>query len=143
MAEFDEKLNAILSNPQAMEQIMQLAQSLSPPQGEAAQTGAATAAAETAPPPPAPAAGTPLPVALGGLGGVLSGLGDIDPRSLTALLPILRELGSGQNSQARQLLLAMRPYLKPERQDKVERALQFARLFRVGKRFLLKGDRHV
>ena len=38
---------------------------------------------------------------------------------------------------------ALRPYLKPERQEKVERALQLARLFRVGKKFLLKGDGHV
>ena len=32
MAEFDEKLNSILSDPGAMAQIMQLAQSLSGPQ---------------------------------------------------------------------------------------------------------------
>ena len=44
---------------------------------------------------------------------------------------------------ARRLLFALRPYLKPERQEKVERALQLARLFRVGKKFLLKGEDHV
>ena len=67
MAEFDDKLNSILSNPDAMAQIMQLAQSL---------------------------------------------------------------------SNARQLLYALRPYLKPERQEKVERALQLARLFHLGRKFL-------
>ena len=54
-----------------------------------------------------------------------------------------RRRTAGPNSNARQLLFALRPYLKPERQDKVERALQLARLFRVGKKFLLKGDGHV
>ena len=73
----------------------------------------------------------------------LSGLGNIDPKTIASLLPVLRELGEAQNSNARQLLFALRPYLKPERQDKVERALQLARLFRVGKKFLLKGDGHV
>lgn len=73
----------------------------------------------------------------------LSGLGSIDPKTIASLLPVLRELGEAQNSNARQLLFALRPYLKPERQDKVERALQLARLFRVGKKFLLRGDGHV
>ena len=51
-------------------------------------------------------------------------------------LPLLRELGGQQDSNARQLLYALRPYLKPERQEKVERALQLARLFHIGKKFL-------
>ena len=75
--------------------------------------------------------------------GFFSGLGDLDPKAIASLLPVLRELGEAQNSNARQLLFALRPYLKPERQDKVERALQLARLFRVGKKFLLRGDGHV
>ena len=58
-------------------------------------------------------------------------------------MPILRELGGDRDSNARRLLFALRPYLKPERQEKVERALQLARLFRVGKKFLLKGEDHV
>jgi len=51
--------------------------------------------------------------------GFLSGLGDLDPKAIASLLPVLRELGEAQNSNARQLLFALRPYLKPERQDKV------------------------
>ena len=52
------------------------------------------------------------------------------------LLPLVQELGSGQDTNARRLVYALRPYLKPERQDKVERALQLARLFHIGKKFL-------
>ncbi len=141
MAEFDDKLNSLLSNPDAMAQIMQMAQSLSgggqeqaappsPPQpqqqpqqtapsfswgGQGQQTG------------PQPPQGTDL----------LSSLtGGMDPKVMLKLLPLIQELGGQQDSNARQLLYALRPYLKPERQDKIERALQLARLFHLGKKFL-------
>jgi hypothetical protein len=60
----------------------------------------------------------------------------MDPKLMGKLLPLVQELGGQQNSNARQLLYALRPYLKPERQEKVERALQLARLFHLGKKFL-------
>ena len=94
-------------------------------------------------PPPSPSGSQPGFGAPGPDLSFLSGLGSIDPKTIASLLPVLRELGEAQSSNARQLLFALRPYLKPERQDKVERALQLARLFRVGKKFLLKGDGHV
>ena len=187
MAEFDDKLNSLLSNPEAMDQIMKMAQSLmgggQMPEGTAPpapseptpQSGPPPAGTWNTPqnggfppqasppnpqgqgwtPPGSPSAGgwgTPPPSPSGGQPGFgapgpdlsfLSGLGSIDPKTIASLLPVLRELGEAQNSNARQLLFALRPYLKPERQDKVERALQLARLFRVGKKFLLKGDGHV
>ena len=55
---------------------------------------------------------------------------------LSKLLPLIQELGSQNDSNARQLLQALRPYLRPERQEKIERALQLARLFHLGKKFL-------
>ena len=116
MAEFEDKLNSILSNPDAMAQIMQLAQSFSG-NGEP-------------PPPPPPPRQEPLPGALGGM----------DPGLLMKLLPLVQELGGGQDSHARQLLYALSPYLKPERQAKVDRALQLARLFHVGRQFLAKWE---
>ncbi|HJB30790.1 MAG TPA: hypothetical protein H9781_02025 [Candidatus Oscillibacter excrementavium] len=133
MAEFDDKLNSILSNPDAMAQIMQLAQSLS-----GGSEGGGTAGASPPPQPGGRAAGpgpqqTPPPSG----GDPLSALaGGLDPQLLVRFLPLLRELGGQQDSNARQLLYALRPYLKPERQEKVERALQLARLFRIGKKFL-------
>ena len=122
LAEFDEKLNSILSNPDAMSQIMQLAQSLSGGQ-------------EQAPPPPPPPQPTPrssVPAQ-----DILSSLtGGLDPKLLTRLLPVIQELGGQQDSNARALLYALRPYLRADRQEKVERALQLARLFHLGKKFL-------
>ena len=122
LAEFDEKLNSILSNPDAMSQIMQLAQSLSGGQ-------------EQAPPPPPPP--QPAPRSSAPAQDILSSLtGGLDPKLLTRLLPVIQELGGQQDSNARALLYALRPYLRADRQEKVERALQLARLFHLGKKFL-------
>ena len=134
MAEFDDKLNSILSDPEAMAKIAQLAQSLSGGDGPAP------------PPPPEgsgqrpPGAAAPPPAGGSSHAGLFGGL---DPELLTRLLPLLRELNSAQDSNARQLLYALRPYLKPERQAKVERALLLARLFRIGRRFLTGGEGRV
>lgn len=130
VSEFDDKLNALLSDPGKMAQIMQMAQSISG--GEDSPSNGPSSAAP--PPPqqtvshaPPPAAGTDLLSSLG------SGL---DPKLLMRLLPLIQELGGQRDSNARVLLYALRPYLKPERQEKVERALQLARLFHLGKKFL-------
>ena len=125
MAEFDEKLNQILSDPGAMAQIMQLAQSLG---GDA-----------SAPPSPPPASSKP-PSGDNGASLLSSLAGGIDPAMLTKLLPLVRELGGKQDSNARALLYALRPYLKEERQEKVERALQLARLFHLGKTLLAQWE---
>lgn len=132
MAEFDDKLNALLSNPESMAQIMQLAQSLGAGGGQSA-----------APPPPQPtaqaASGGPYnpPPASSAGGDLFSSIaGGLDPKLLTKLLPLIQELGSQQGSNSRQLLYALQPYLRAERQEKVERALQLARLIHLGKQFL-------
>ncbi|MBP3486582.1 MAG: hypothetical protein J6J81_07035 [Oscillospiraceae bacterium] len=130
MSEFDEKLNALLSNPDSMAQIMQLAQSLS--------GGSGPSASPPPPPPqPQPQQPPPPPPPPAGGGDPLSGLlGGMDPKLLTRLLPLIQELNRDSDSNARQLLTALRPYLRPERQDRVERALQLARLIHLGKQFL-------
>ena len=136
MAEFDEKLNSLLSNPDAMAQIMQLAQSL----GGGSGAPSAPEPPQTAPPVQPPSWGPP-PGAGGGDGGILSALsGGLDPKLLTRLLPLIQELGGQKDSNARQLLYALRPYLKEERQAKIERALQLARLFHLGRKFLASWE---
>ena len=130
MAEFDDKLNSILSNPDAMSQIMQLAQSLSGP-------GPGQEPPPAPPPSPPQPSSTPPPPGGGDLFSSLSSLaGGMDPKLLTRLLPLIQELGGQRDSNARALLYALRPYLKEEKQNKVERALQLARLFHLGKKFL-------
>ena len=62
--------------------------------------------------------------------------GGLDPGLLSRLLPLIQELGGQRDSNARNLLYALRPYLRSDRQEKVERALQLARLFHLGRKFL-------
>lgn len=122
MNDFEEKLNTILSSPEAMAQVASLAQSLglSPTQPAAGtETGGSS---ENAPPPP------PMP-------DLSSLFGQADPALLSRLLPLLQELGSGESDQRTQLLQSLRPFLKESRQEKLDKAIQIARLLRVGKKF--------
>ena len=120
MSELDEKLNALLSDPGSMAQIMQLAQQLS---GSMGGEGAPQSAPASPPPAPSP---SPSP------------LGAIDPQALAKYLPLLQEL-TRDTSQTTQLLYALRPFLKDGKQNKVERAARLARLITIGKRFLSEG----
>ncbi len=131
MSDFEEKLNAILSNPEAMGQVMNLAQSLNLGGEPSGNDGASN------PPPQAPqnnaAPGGGVTDGLAGLGSLL---GQIDPKLISRLLPLAGELAGGGNDERMQLLYALRPFLKPERRDKVERAAKTARLIHVGKKLL-------
>lgn len=128
MAELDEKLNALLSDPGSMAQIMQMAQQLSATMGGDANAAAPSPVQAAAPAVPPPAQTPP---------------GGIDPQVAARFLPLLQEY-SRSNSQTMQLLYALRPFLKESKQDKVERAARLARLIHLGKKFLIDwGDGHV
>ena len=133
MSDFEEKLNAILSNPDAMSQIMNLAQSLNLGGGGGESPQGGQGGGNEPPPPPPPSGGGD---GLGGLAGLGSLLGQIDPKWINRLLPLVGELTGGGSDERMQLLYALRPFLKPERQDKVERAAKTARLIHVGKKLL-------
>jgi len=131
MSEFEDKLGAILSDPNAMSQIMTLAQSLggsTPPSEDAV----------SAPPAPAPPASSAPD--LSGL------LGNLDPQTLQAGMQLLSEFSSGEDQRAA-LLLALKPFLKEERRAKIDRAVQIAQLSRVlrvaFRLFRGKGEAHV
>ena len=121
MSELEEKLNALLSDPNSMAQVMQMAQQLSGAMGE-------QKAAAPPPPPPPPPPVPPVPDPGAALGG-------LDPKLLGKLLPLAGELGT-ENSAAMQLLNALRPFLKEEKQGKIQRAARLARLTHVGKKLL-------
>ena len=124
MSEWEEKLNTLLSDPDAMAQVMQMAQSLSQQMG--ASGGAASSSGG-----PTAAADVPPPQELSSL------LGGIDPALIQRLLPLLSQMNRAESSETTAFLLALRPFLKPERRDKVERAAQLARLIHLAKLFLL------
>lgn len=117
MDDMDSKLNAMLNDPAAMARIIQMAQQLS--------GGAQPNTPPQNPPPPPPQSGPPP--------------GDgFDPMVLAKFLPLLQDLRQS-NSQTTQLLYALRPFLKEEKQSKVERAAKLAHLICIGKRFLTEG----
>ena len=118
MEDMDSKLNAMLNDPAAMARIIQMAQQLS------------SGTTQTAPPPPPPPQNAPPPPPSDG--------GGFDPMLLAKFLPLLQDLRQS-NSQTTQLLYALRPFLKEEKQPKVERAAKLAHLICIGKRFLTEG----
>ena len=127
MSELDEKLNALLSDPNSMAQVMQLAQQLSGTFGGDSQPQ------HQPPPPPSPPTKQPPPAFDASL------LGGLDPKIIGRFLPLLQEY-SHSNSNTTQLLYALRPFLKAEKQDKIERAAKLARLIHLGKKFLSEWE---
>lgn len=131
MGELEEKLNAILGDSQAMGQIMALAQSLGksdPKEGEEASP------APPSDPPPAPEAepGEDL-------------LGGIDPQMLDLGMRLLGEY-QRQDEKGAALIQALRPFLREERQAKLDKAVRIAKLSRVARvalRSLGGGEGHV
>ena len=111
MSELDDKLNALLSDPGKMAQVMQLAQQLSGSMG-----------APAAPPSQQPAAAPASPPLADGL----------DMAAMMRFLPLLQELNHS-NGQAEQLLGALRPFLKADKQENIPKAIRLARLIRIGK----------
>ena len=62
----------------------------------------------------------------------------LDAQMLSKLLPLVKELQT-PNTHATQLLYALRPYLKEEKQSKIDRAIRLAHLVHVGKKALSEG----
>lgn len=137
MSELEEKLEGILGNPQAMAQIMSLAQSLS--SGGAAQPSGAqetpsaepSSAAAPAPAPEAQPDSSAPPPSPGGLGGLLSGLNSLDPQMLSAAANLMGQFTSGEDDKRTALLTALRPFVKEQRYAKLDKAIQIAKLSRL------------
>lgn len=114
MAEWEEKLGSILNNPQAMSQIMSLAQSLNGGQSQA--PGVSELPRPSGPQPeqtPAPSPGL-----------------ELDPRLMEVGMRALAAYRDPGNSQAA-LLQALRPFVKPQRYAKVDKAVQIAKLSKM------------
>ena len=129
MADWQEQLNTILSDPEVMTRIAALAQSLSGPVSESAS-----------PPPQEPAAKPDAGAA------VSSALNGLDPELMGRVLPLLQQLNRPESGEAAAFLRALRPFLSEKRRGKVERAAQLARFIHLGKTFLTEhgeGASHV
>ena len=98
MSEMEEKLGAILGNPQLMQQIMNMANSLGQPSPEPVQTKQK------------PQASFP----------------DIDPAMIEKIMQIAGKTNIDRNQKA--LLCALEPYLSNVRLQKLEKAMRAAKL---------------
>ena len=107
MSEMEEKLNALLSNPQLMQQIASMAQAMG-------------SQAPQQPPEQTPSA---MPA--------------LDPRLLQTVAQTMGQTGIDSNQKA--LLHALSPYLSTNRVQKLERAMQAARLAGAASAFLNAG----
>lgn len=116
MADFSEMLNGILSNPQAMQQIMSLAQSL----GLQGQGGQPQQSAPAPPPPQLPQQpNQPDPMQL-----------------LQGFLQMSKQMGGDERQLA--LFQALKPFVRPDRAEKLDRAIQVAKISRLAGNALQK-----
>lgn len=127
MAELDEKLSALLSDPGSMAQVMQLAQQLASNFGGAAEEKKAESYAEEK----TKSVERETP-------DISKLLGTLDPGMMMKYLPLLQEMGK-TNNQTMNLLYALRPFLKEDKRDKIERAARLARLIHIGKKFFTEA----
>ena len=105
MGDFEDKLESILNNPHAMEQIMSLAQSLGGKEATAVppcDNGAPTSETEDS---------------------------MIDPQMFSTFFSLLSQY-NGADDQRAALLSALRPFVKEQRYAKIDKAIQIAKLSR-------------
>ena len=109
----EQAIGAVLQDPQQLQKIFALAQSLglSPPEAPAAP------AAPPPPEPPKPAAAAPP--------------AEQTPEDRGSALRALLQQAGKRDRRPENLLNALQPFLKPERRAKVDRAMQAARISRL------------
>ena len=102
MGDFEDKLNSLLNDPKQMEQITAMAKSL---------MGGGEMPSERSKEQEHKNEGL---------------FGNLDPGALGRLSAMIG--GAGQRDERRALLEAMKPYLSPQRQEKLERAMKLAKM---------------
>lgn len=118
MSEFEDRLNSILNDPEQMEKITSMAQSLMGAQNAPESSGASS------------------------LKENLGLLDNFDPAMLSRLTTAFAKMNQPDDKQA--LLSALKPYLSDKRRDKLERAMKLAKLIHVAEFAFgtLGGDKH-
>lgn len=114
MAEFEDKLNSILSNPALMGQIMSMAGSL----GQSSEP----------PPPPKP---EPKPIPGNGL--------SLDPGALQSMMRLLQSTQIDPKEQ--KLIQALQCYLPGDRLEKLTKAMQAAKIARFASSVMAQGGK--
>ena len=107
------KLESILSDPKQMQQLTQMAQGL---MGQLGASPDQTPAGEETPP-------------AASVSDALSAITSSDTKLLSTLGKAFS--GGREKSRSTELLTAMRPYMKPEKQEKLDRAMKVARMVHI------------
>ncbi len=113
MAEFEEKLSSILSNPELMGQIMSMAGSLNQQQ--------------SAPPPPPP------PTNFGSM--------PFDPGAMAGMMQMLK--ATQLEPKQRQLIQALRGFVPEDRLVRLEKAMQASLIAKFASAAMNQGGKHV
>ena len=114
MGELEDKINSILSSPEEMEKIMGIARSLSENASGTEPSRSSSAASE-------PTSFDPS--------ALLDGL---DPKMLGTIGKLMGELNHTSNEKTA-VLRSIKPFLKKERQEKLDRASELARMAKLAK----------
>jgi hypothetical protein len=114
MGELEEKLNSILSSPQEMEKIMNLARSLSAGMGADGESHTSQQHNTTDTP------------------DMSTITGGFDPKILGAMTRLMGEYSRPSDGKAA-ILDSIKPYLKKERREKLERAAEMAKMSRLAR----------
>ena len=113
MAEFEEKLQSILGNPELMGQIMSMA-------------GAMNQQQQPSPPPPPPQQTTGLP---------------FDPSAMAGMMNLLK--ATQLEPRQRQLIQALRGFVPDDRLVRLEKAMQASLIARFASTAMNQGGHHV
>jgi len=114
MGDFENKMNDLLKSPESMEQILKLARSLSGNSDEQKSGTERSEPGNVHEQPETPESG-----------------GGIDPKLMGLFGAALKEYGSPNDKAA--LISALKPYLKSDRREKIDKALQIAKLAKMAK----------
>ena len=121
MSEFEDRINSVLNDPEQMNKIANLAKSLmGGGDGQSADAGDGGMMGKLG----------ELAKGLSGGGSAAQESPAIDPAMLGKIGRLMKA-GNAQSSNERALLEAMKPYLTERRRQKMDRALQLAKLARI------------
>ncbi len=120
MSDIEKMLNDVLSNPEEMKKIMDVANSL--------MSGGETSPSEHTP----SSHGTGEQGQRPEMSDLLKGISSMPPEASAAAMKIINNMQEEGHNEKYAALSAMKPYLSHERRVKLDRAMQMARVLKTG-----------
>lgn len=124
MSEFEERLQKILSSPEDMERIIGIARTIAASAGSSG-AGAQQESTEAPSGPSTPSGGPDVD-------SLTAMIGNIDPSMFRLLTRVLGAMNSGGHDKA-ELFNSIKPYLREDRRQKIDKALSIAKVARLAR----------